>query len=126
MAYTTPTLAEFRALYPAFDAVADATVQAWLASGDTETARWGDDDRPSAVMLYAAHSMAEMGLGTAGAVPMGVTSFKSGTFSATVSDMTASRTGFSATAYGRRYLDLMRRNFAGPISAWTPPAAIDA
>lgn len=123
MAYTTPTLEEFRALYPAFDAVADATVEAWITSGDAETARWGDTDRPSAVMLFAAHSMAEIGLGTAGAIPAGLTSFKSGTFSASMSDMAGSRTGYSTTAYGRRYLDLMRRNFAGPVSAWVPPAS---
>ena len=121
MAYTTPTLAEFRALYPAFAAVADATVSAWIAEGDAETTAWDDVPRPKAVMLYAAHKMASQGLGT-GVVPAGVTSFKSGTFSASVSDSLASKTGMSATSYGRDYLDLARRYFGGPILAWSPDA----
>lgn len=119
MAYTKPDLATFRALYPAFDAVADATVEAWIDEGDTETADWPDDTRARAVMLYAAHKMASQGLGTS-AIPAGVTSFKSGTFSATVSDGIASKTGFAATAYGRDYLALARRDFGGPILAWNP------
>jgi hypothetical protein len=123
MAYTAPTLAEFRALYPAFDAVADATVEAWLAKGDTETAIWPDPDRPDAVMLFAAHKMASAGLGT-GTVVAGVTSFKSGTFSATLSDAAASRTGYESTSYGRDYLALRRRNFVAMTTAWTPPASV--
>jgi hypothetical protein len=123
MSYTAPTLAEFRALYPAFDAVADATVEAWLAKGDTETAIWPDPDRPDAVMLFAAHKMASAGLGT-GTVVAGVTSFKSGTFSATLSDTAASRTGYESTSYGRDYLALRRRNFVAMTTAWTPPASV--
>ena len=123
MAYTIPTLATFRALYPAFDAVADATVEAWLTKGDTETARWPDTDRADAVMLFAAHRMTVGGLGTSTA-SSGVTSFKSGTFSATMTESAASRTGYGSTTYGLDYLDLMRRNFAGPISAWVPPASV--
>lgn len=122
MAYTAPALSEFRALYPAFDAVGDVTAQAWLDAGDAETVRFSDATRPRAVMLYAAHNLAMQGLGT-GAIPVGVTSFRSGTFSATVSDSVAGKTGLSATAYGRDYLSLARQ-FAGPRLAWTPPANV--
>ena len=122
MAYTAPTLADFRARYPAFDAVADATVQAWLDDGDAATGVFPDDDRHRAVMLFAAHHLSAQGLGT-GAIPAGVTSFKSGTFSATVSDGLASKTGFRSTVYGREYLALARQ-FAGPRLAWTPPAHV--
>lgn len=125
MAYTKPTLSEFRALYPAFDAVADITVQKWIDKGDTETIAWPDTDRADAVMLFAAHRMSSSGLGR-GAVAAGVTSFRSGAFSATVSDAAASRTGFASTSYGRDYLALQRRNFTAMTTAWTPPAAIDA
>jgi hypothetical protein len=125
MAYTAPTLADFRTRYPAFDAVADGTVQVWLDEGDAETVTWPDADRFRAVMLYAAHKLSASGLGQ-GAVAAGVTSFKSGTFSASVSDAAASRTGFAATPYGRDYLELMRRIFGGARLAWTPPAVIDA
>lgn len=122
MAYTTPTLADFRIRYPAFAATADATIEAWLADGDAGTTNWPDDDRARAVMLFAAHNLSIGGQG--GAIPAGVTSFKSGTFSATLSDAAASRTGYSATVYGREYLDLVRRHFAGPFSAWSVPTNV--
>jgi hypothetical protein len=125
MAYSKPTLSEFRALYPAFDAVADVTVEAWIDKGDTETAAWPDTDRADAVMLYAAHHMSASGLGR-GARAAGVTSFRSGGFSATVSDAAASRTGYASTSYGQDYLALQRRNFTGMTTAWTPPAAVNA
>lgn len=124
MAYTAPTLAEFRTRYPAFDAVADPTVQAWLDDGDTETSIWPDADRARAVMLFAAHNLSAAGLGT-GSIVAGVTSFKSGSFSATLSEVAASRTGYSATGYGRDYLALRRRTFIGMTTAWAPPAPVD-
>lgn len=123
MAYTAPTLADFRARYSAFATVADATVEAWLSDGDSETGAWPDDTRSRGVMLFAAHNLASQGIGSGG-ITAGVTSFKSGTFSATLSDAAASRTGYSATVYGREYLDLMRRHFGGPISAWTVPTDV--
>lgn len=122
MAYVPPTLAEFRARYPSFDEVADGTVQAWLTDGDAETVRFADDVRPRAVMLFAAHNLASQGLGT-GTIAAGVTSFRSGAFSASLSEAAASRTGFAATAHGRAYLDLARIQFGGPRLAWEPPAA---
>lgn len=123
MPYSAPTLAEFRVRYPAFDAVADATVQTYLDDGVADTTAWPDDIRSRAVMLLAAHHLAEQGLGT-GSVMAGVSSFKSGTFSATLSDGAANRTGLSATIYGREYLALARRYFGGPRLAWTPPAHV--
>lgn len=123
MAYTAPTPAQFRARYPAFDALDDAVIQTWLDEGGTETPTWAEDTRARAVMLYAAHRLAESGQGT-GNIAAGVTSFRSGSFSATVTDAAASRTGFAATVYGREYMDLMRRNFGGPRLAWQPPAYV--
>jgi hypothetical protein len=117
---TAPTVTDFRTRYPAFAAVADATVTYWLTEGFAEVASWADADQPRAAMAYAAHKLAVQ----AGAVPEGVTNFKSGTFSASFSDAQASRTGFAATIYGREYLDLARRSFAGPRLAWTPPASV--
>ena len=77
----TSLLDQFRARYSSFTSVADATVQIWLEEGQTETATWSDATRTRGIMLYAAHRLAEQGLGK-GAIPAGVTSFKSGTFSA--------------------------------------------
>ena len=115
---TAPTISDFRARYPAFAAVADATVQVWLTEGFAEVSAWTDADQPRGTMAYAAHKLA----GQAGATPEGVTGFKSGTFSAQLSEQAANRIGFAATVYGREFLDLARRNFAGPRLAWTPPS----
>ena len=120
MAYTAPTPADLKARYPAFAAVADATVRVWLDDAATDCALFPEDVRARAEMAYAAHKLAAQGLGT-GAIPAGVTSFKSGTFSATVSDGIASLTGFNSTTYGREFTALRRAYFSGPIMAWTPP-----
>lgn len=121
---TPPTglLAAFRLRYPAFAAVSDDSVTLWLDEGVLEVAAWATDLQDRGAMLYGAHQLASQGLGT-GAIPTGATSFKSGTFSLSLSDSAASRTGFNATIYGREYLALARRQFAGPRLAWTPPAA---
>lgn len=115
------TLSDFRQRYPAFASVSDVDVLLWLDEGTSETLTWDATTSDRAAMLYAAHKLAEKGMG-AGAIPTGVTSFKSGTFSATVSDSLASATGYDATVYGREFAMLRRRNFAGPRMAWTPPA----
>lgn len=119
MAYTAPTSATLKARYPAFASVADATVDYWLAEAAEDCAGWSDSIRARGEMALAAHRMAELGIVT-GAVPAGVTSFKSGSFSATVSDGVASRTGYDATVYGREFLQLARALFGGPRLAWQP------
>lgn len=119
MAYTAPTAATLKARYPAFTAVADETIDYWLAEAAEDCASWPDSLRARGEMALAAHRMAELGIIT-GAVPAGVTSFKSGTFSATVSDGFASRTGYDATVYGREFRQLARNLFGGPRLAWLP------
>lgn len=119
----TGLLATFRLRYPAFAAVSDDTVTLWLDEGALEVAGWTPELQDRGAMLYAAHQLASQGMGT-GAIPAGATSFKSGTFSLSLSDSAASRTGFNATIYGRDYLALVRRQFAGPRLAWTPPTPV--
>lgn len=121
MAYTAPTSATFKARYPAFATVADATVDYWLTEVAEDCANWSDGIRARGEMALAAHKMAELGIVT-GTIPVGVTSFKSGTFSATVSDKQASATGYDATVYGREFKQLARSLFSGPRLAWSPPA----
>lgn len=125
MAYTAPDASDLKARYPAFAAVDDATVDVWLADAAQDCVAFPEDYRARAEMAYAAHRLSEIGYG-AGAIPAGVTSFKSGTFSATVSDGLASATGFNASVYGREFMALRRAYFSGPIMAWTPPTALDA
>lgn len=115
MAADVPT---FRIRYHAFAAVPNETVAYWL----TDALRivndgWGDDADP-AQMALAAHNMALQGLDIPGAGRSlaGVSSFKSGTFSVTMTDEVASasaRGGYASTAYGREFEPMLRRNVGG-------------
>lgn len=117
----TETMAMFRLRYPAFASVSDGLISYRLYEalgfvGD----EWPEAGRTIARTAYAAHKLAEAG-SISGSIPAGLTSFKSGTFSATVSEGMASATGFDATVYGREFIALRRIAFAGPRLAWTPP-----
>lgn len=113
MAYTTPDAAALKLRFPAFAAVPDETVQYWIDDAERLVGdNWPGDDRAIGVITLAAHNMASLGLGK-GTAPAGVTSFKSGTFSVTMSDKAASATGYSSTIYGRQYLAMCQRIFGG-------------
>jgi hypothetical protein len=120
MAYTAPTAATLKTRYPAFAAVADATVTYWLTDSADYCVDFADAIRARAEMALAAHRMASLGIG-AGSIAQGVTQFRSGSFSASITDAAASRTGYDATIYGREFKSLSGA-FAGPFMAWTPPA----
>mgnify|MGYP007083432136 CR=1 FL=1 len=107
-----PRIAELRAMFPAFETVPDATIAFWLRKSDVSIAHWPADDQNDAALYLAAHNMASLGLGK-GTAPAGVTSFKSGTFSVTMSDKAASATGYASTIYGRQYLAMCQRIFGG-------------
>lgn len=115
-------LAAFRLRYPVFDTATDGQISYWLADGGSQVSAWREGDQQAGRLAYAAHKLAEAGVGGAGAIPAGVTGFRSGAFSAQVSDAVASRTGFKTTIYGREFLAIAKRNFAGPRLAWTPPS----
>lgn len=119
MAYIAPTPAALKARYPAFAAADNGVVQTWLDEAAEECATFPDTIRARAEMAYAAHRMVEVGV-IEGAVPAGVTQFKSGTFAVSVSDVAAARVGYAATVYGQEFSQLARRAFAGPRMAWTP------
>lgn len=111
-------LDDFRLRYPEFDAVADETVQYWLVDASRAVDEsWIAEDIGPAHMAFAAHELAQRGLGAnneTGTLPKGVASFKSGTFSASFSDAQASASGFATTRYGQEFATLRRRSFAGP------------
>lgn len=118
-------LALFRLRYPAFSTVADGQIGYWLADALTQVGdEWAEANRDAAKFAWAAHRMAEGGMLT-GAIPAGVTSFKSGAFSATIADVVAGLTGLSGTIYGREFLALRRASFGGPLLSWSPPARVD-
>lgn len=113
----------FRLRYPAFASVADGQIGYWLADALTQVGEeWAEANSDPAKFAWAAHRLVESGTLTS-AIPAGLTSFKSGAFSATVSDGLASLTGLSATTYGREFIALRRASFGGPFLSWTPPAA---
>jgi hypothetical protein len=119
-------IATLRLRYPAFAAVADETIAYWLTdAARVVTADWGVDEEPGLLAL-AAHSMAINGaLAGAGGVslPAGVTSFRSGSFSATVSDAVIAaqaKGGYASTVYGQEFAVMLRRNVGGPqLVGWT-------
>jgi hypothetical protein len=109
-------LADFRLRYPAFAAVADGPIGFWLAKAGAEVgANWPSEVIAEAKCAWSAHRLALAGALSAMAMPDGVTSFKSGDFSATFADSVAARTGYDATVYGREFKALQRRNFGGPV-----------
>ena len=131
MAHTAPTPANLKTRYSAFAGVADVTVQYWLTDAERYVdTTWAEGDYAPALMALAAHHMKLDGLGTqtaAGALPAGVTRFKSGTMDVTVSDSAASAAAegsLRSTRYGLEFLAIRRRNFAGPriVVAGTVPA----
>lgn len=120
-------LAMFRLRYPGFVAASDGQIGYWLAdAGKQVGTSWIEATRDDAKLAWAAHQLIANGIvKVAGAIPAGVTSFKSGTFSAQVSDAVAAQQGLDATIYGREFKRLQRVNFGGPRLAWNPPVPCD-
>lgn len=118
MPYTVPTASDLQTRYPAFAAVADATVDYWIADAQRVVATsWAEADYAPGLMALAAHNMALQGLGSAGgAIPAGVTRFKSGSMEVAFSDAAASAQasgGLGATRYGIEFRTMLRRNSGG-------------
>jgi hypothetical protein len=119
--YAKPAAAHLIARYPAFASVPLTTVRAWLTDAERSVDdSWAEGDYAAALMSLAAHNMALAGLGAAsgtGAIPAGVTRFKSGAMDVTVSEAAAgamAKGGYQATRYGREFALLLRRNKGGP------------
>ncbi|MBY0298992.1 MAG: DUF4054 domain-containing protein [Methylobacterium sp.] len=123
MAYTPPSVADFKLRFPAFDAVDDARVAGFLDDAATVADDgWSDADRRKAVMLQAAHDMTTRGIGTgaeaelAKAGALGFKSFRSGQLQLDRSDSAAAAAGgdpLAGTAYGAELLALIRSRFPG-------------
>lgn len=121
MAYTVPDPATLKLRYPAFAAVEDATIQYWLTDAERFVDQsWPEGDYAPALMALAAHYMALAGMGGtsgSGAIPAGVTRFRSGAMDVTIADAVAvqqSKGGYQATRYGQEFARMQRRNFGGP------------
>src|SRR5688572_2133186 len=131
MAYTRLPLADFQAKYVAFTTLTETPYAAWATEAEADITDIYGDQQQRATELLTAHYLALQGIGNGqelGAIAVsGVTSFRSGTFSATISDSVASsraKGGLSATIYGQQLLRIRRGLFGGPRLAWDPPASV--
>lgn len=123
MAYDIPTAADLTAFYPAFAAVNPVTITQHItrASVDAVDTSWSEASYAGAIIDYAAHTMALVGLGeqdeTAKYARAGVTGIRSGNFSANFSDKKVSKSSggtLDATPYGQSYKRALRREKGGP------------
>lgn len=120
---TPATPAELKAQFPAFAAVVDATVQAWLdRAARVVDDSWIEADQKFAQMLLAAHLMTLNGLGTGAEAEMaaagaaGFRSMRSGSLSLDRGDGSAHKHmgEFGQTSYGRQFYPLLQANRGGP------------
>lgn len=123
---TAPTAAEFKVRYPAFATVADAIVGDVLSEAAGRVGNdWIEADKRPAMMAWAAHALTMEGFGSpsvsvggsamqiAGEVDMiqvgDVKTSFGGRTRANVA-MTATSHPLMETPYGRRFIEMMRRN----------------
>lgn len=121
MAYARLPLADFRAKYPAFSTLTDAPYAAWATDAEAEISDSYGDYQQKATELQTAHFLASQGIGLGAGVSTllasGATSFKSGTFSASISEsVVAARAkgGLASTTFGQELQRIQRRLFGGP------------
>lgn len=117
------TPAQFKARYPAFEAVPDATVQAVLDEVEQDlSACIPADMRDRAVMLGAAHRLSLAGYGAHGHAASlrayGAQSFRSGTLSlsfASGGGGAASSGPWAGTPYGAELSSIIAAHCGGPL-----------
>jgi hypothetical protein len=122
--WTAPAAIDLKTRYPEFASVADSTVNAVLEEavgevGDT----WIEKDRTPAVLALTAHLLSQSGMpgapgagGGRAAVAGAIKRRKVGDVETEFAGIGDSRSTsplarYRTTAYGLRYLELMRRNF---------------
>lgn len=128
MAWTPPTVTDFKTRFPEFAAVPDATVQAVLDEAVLEVSpSWVEAYRTPGVLNLTAHLLATQGFGGSGAGGGGAAS--SGAIKRRkVGDVETEWAGISggggsqsasfynSTRYGQRYYELLRKNI--PAVSW--------
>lgn len=134
MAYVIPTPAQLKTLYPAFAAVADATVQANIdeAAKSVDTS-WTETDYASGIMLLACHNMVMAGLGTGAEAEVnaqgmeGFTTIRSGQLTlqrAATSQSDEAKYGpWAGSKYGKQFFWLVRRD-KPPMTVASSPAQV--
>ncbi|KAA0970814.1 DUF4054 domain-containing protein [Aureimonas fodinaquatilis] len=134
MPYIIPTYEQFLTRYPRFATVCQDQIDAVMEEavgviGQPDHTRWVERDYQPAIMLLTAHLLTVEGMlpGNPGAVggeyAGPITREKVGEVETTYGGAGAGSSGsdlydpwgYSSTVYGRRFLLLMRANFAGPL-----------
>jgi len=122
MPYTRPTLEQFQALFPAFSTLQQASYDAWAIKAEARVGAEYGDEQQDATELLTAHLLASNSVGISPAsatlAATGATSFKSGDFSASISESAvAAKTkgGYGSTPYGLQFAAIQRRVFGGPV-----------
>jgi len=121
MAYQRLTRTAFQALYPTFPTLTDDVYAAYAAKAEGRVGDSYGDEQQDATELLTAHLMTLSGVGGTAGIgaigTLGATSFKSGTFSATLSESVVAakaKGGYGATSYGQQFADIQHRLFSGP------------
>lgn len=118
MAHTIPTAAAFKIRHARFAAVADETVEIFLAEASrTVTTSWREIDYGDGIMYLAAHLMVMEGMGGGNAIGVagGIKKVKAGDVETEFHGAQSGIGGkvwatYGATIYGQRYLELAARN----------------
>ena len=133
MPVTIPSAADFKARYPAFASIDDALVGIVLEEGSAAVSdQWMAVDIQPAILAFAAHLLALDGYGGVSVQAGGesidvagpVSSIQVGDVKTNFSDQSrvqfsfrdGADGGLSETSYGRRFLELRRRNVIGVIT----------
>lgn len=121
MPYARLPLADFQTLYP-FPALSDPQYSAWAAKAESRVGPEYGNEQQDATELLTAHLLASNGVGVSAAAATlaatGATSFKSGDFSATISDSVVTaraKGGYGSTPFGQQFAAIQRRLFGGPL-----------
>ena len=120
MAYTRLTLEAFKAAYPAFSTLTQEPYDIWAGKAESRVGPAYGDSQQDATELLTAHFLAMQGIGMGASGTLtatGATSFKSGTFSASISDSIVSQRakgGYGATFWGQEFAAIQKRLFGLP------------
>jgi hypothetical protein len=124
MTYDRLPLTTFQAKYAAFPTLTEPSYDAWATDAESEIGESYGDLQQKATELLTAHFLASQGIGlAAGAATLlatGATSFKSGTFSASIAESVVTaraKGGLASTSYGQELQRIKRRLFGGPFLA---------
>lgn len=112
-----PTLAEYRARHPRFNAVSDALTEAYLAAAArrVDETVWSATDYADGVLYLTAHLMLSEGATDPSGPPPGTLKrVKAGRveveYAPQPNDVTGLRALYGTTVYGRQFLELLIRN----------------